>query len=197
MLESLRRHIMMQQGGKNIIGIGGDSIAQIIIPTTLPTNYSFLSANLSIEFYIRREINVGWRSSIFTYNFLIIGINGVQPYESGYNYVRIDRRYYANQNFGYRLDVSKIIVEPQQITMLDTNGTIISQSQLFRWLSTMNIGGDLILQPNHYISRISAPGYFDLVAAEEGGRLGFRDTLSGTFYGQTNSEGELVALYEE
>lgn len=196
MLESLRRHIMMQaQGSNRIIGIGGDSIAQILIPTTLPTNYSFLSANLSIEFYIRKEIHVNWHPSIFTYNFLLIGINGIYL-DGGYNYVRIDRRNYANQNFRFYIDVSKIIVEPQQITMLDTDGGIISQRQLVGWLSTMNIGGDLILQPNHYISRISAPGYFDLVAAEEGGMLGFRDTLSNIFYGQTNSEGELVALYE-
>lgn len=195
MLESLRRHIMMQaQGSNRIIGIGGDSIAQILIPTTLPTNYSFLSANLSIEFYIGKEIHVNWHPSIFTYNFLLIGINGFNLVDE-YNYVRIDRRNYANQNFRFYIDVSKIIVEPQQITMLDTDGGIISQRQLAGWLSTMNIGGDLILQPNHYISRISAPGYFDLVAAEEGGMLGFRDTLSNIFYGQTNSEGELVALY--
>lgn len=195
MLESLRRHIMMQQGGKNIIGIGGDSIAQIVIPTTLPTNSTFSRANLSVEFYIRWRVTY-YYLYLFTYNKLAIGIE-CRPVIDDYNYVRLQRIGYANQNHTYSTDTSKIIVEPQQITMLDANGAIISQRQIIGWISTTNIGGDLILRPNHYISRISAPGYFDLVAAEEGGRLGFLDTLSGTFYGQTNSSGVLVALYEE
>lgn len=195
-MSKLRRHIMMQQGVKNIIGIGGDSIAQIVIPTILPTNSTVLSANLSVELYVGREINVTYTNYLFIYNKFAIGINafGSSP---DYNYIKISRIDYAYQNFDLSYDTRKIIIEPKQITILDANGAIISQSQILNWLYKTNIGGNLILQPNHYISHISAPGYFDLVAAEEGGRLGFRDTLSGTFYGQTNSEGELVALYEE